>query len=80
MNVLNDVNTKIHIYLKPKYNPNFSICRKQKQQKPSPTKQKLTVSIKNILLNLPLRDTQSNLARGEKRSKIEKNPSQRLKD
>lgn len=56
--VLNDVNTKIHIYLKPKYNPNFNVSRKQKQQKPPPTKQKLTVSIKNILWNLPLRDTQ----------------------
>lgn len=58
MTVLNDVNTKIHIYLKHKYNPNFNVCRKQKQQKPPPTKQKLTVSIKNILLNLPLRGTQ----------------------
>lgn len=50
MTVLNDVNTQVHIYLKPKYNPKFNVYRKQKQQKQPPTKQKLTVSIKNILL------------------------------
>lgn len=38
MTVLN-VDTQTHIYLKPKYKPNFNICKKQKQQKPPPTKQ-----------------------------------------
>lgn len=80
MTVLNDVDTQIHIYLKPKYNPNFNICRKQQQQNPPPTKQKLTVSIKNILLELSMERHTVKPCQGWGRSKREKKPSQRLKD